>query len=75
MRQVDIEEVRKRIEELLAEVELGESIVIVQEGIPKAIFSKYVDETQGERYKYGKYAKKTSFDSYFDDDGDVSSLF
>ena len=75
MRQIDIEEVRDRLAELLAEVELGKSIVILQAGVPKATLSKYIGRTNDDRDRYGKYAPKTSFDSYFDNEGEISSLF
>ena len=74
MKQVDIKEVQAIFAELLAKIE-SESVVITQEGVPKAILSKYFEEKDSTWSRYGEYMEKIPLGDNFDDDEDISSLF
>lgn len=76
MKEVDIKKAQSMFAELLSELDSGNSIVITEEGVPKAILSKYLNKTQDSSWnKYGKYMDKIPFGNNFDDDEDISSLF
>ena len=76
MKQVNIHQAKTNFSKILEKVESGEEIIIANRGIPKAVISKYQQDTLTEDSPLGRYKGQIQISEDFnDEDPEINKLF
>ncbi len=75
MNTIDVDEARKKLLQLLARVEKGEEIIIVNEGKPVALLTAYPDSQQSDRIPGRLRGQCIVPDDFCETDEELIALF
>lgn len=76
MKQVNIHQAKTNFPKILEKVESGEEIIIANRGVPKAVISKYQQDTSTKDSPLGRYKGQIQMsDDFNDEDPEINSLF